>query len=217
LLTSQIKELVRRELRLPPFSPAVSEFVQQTASPEGAGCAADFVDRGLATLCARAATGDVAATQVLALFPDLSAEDCRAALAKGALAGAPDLTAAIYAAATEEFDAGRLRNAIGLLASLISQTESDIHPLVGLAVCAIRMERFNEADLLASESIRRGFKHPQLFCVAGLCRLESGDRDAAMDFLARAARAARQSPEFREDLRFAQRLLISMHYESETY
>jgi hypothetical protein len=55
-------------------------------------------------------------------------------------------------------------------------------------------------------------KHPRAYCIAGFCELERGNRKAAQSLLALGARIARKRPEFAEDLRAAQRILLILHF-----
>ncbi len=173
-----------------------------------------FVDRGLTRLVEEAARGDVAAAAVLALSPDGTVSQFKKSLAAISAQERPDGDPVqdIYDLAAEEFAAGRAEAAAGLLASLLFAENLEPDPLVGLAVCALRLGRHDAARLLALESVRRGGKHPRALCVAGLCELEKGEKSVAKDHLALAARLARRNPEFREDLRIAQRLLLTLHY-----
>jgi len=207
-----MKELALTVLTLPLRAPAPKGNPSAGLSRE-AGDAAQVVERGWTQLSARAGEGDPAAANILALAPEISLDACRRALDEiGAEAAADDVSARIYAAALREFAAERLHPCIGLLAALMFEAEPGADPLIGLAICAMRLERFAEADMLAAESIRKGSKHPRVFCVAAVCRLQAGGKSEAMDLLALASRLARRDPEFRDDLRIAQRLLISLHY-----
>jgi hypothetical protein len=55
-------------------------------------------------------------------------------------------------------------------------------------------------------------KHPRAYYITGFCELQRGNRKNAQSHLAMAARMARRRPEFRDDLRAAQRLLLILHY-----
>lgn len=117
----------------------------------------------------------------------------------------------LYDTALRSVAAGRVGEAIVLLCGLLPSETRRADGFLSLAVCAARLKRFDEALTLATESLKLSPDHPRPRCVAGLCELERGQRKAAQAHLAAAARIARRRPEWREDLRAAQRLLLLMH------
>lgn len=114
--------------------------------------------------------------------------------------------------AADDFAAGRTQRAAILLSSVLFEDQLGPDPALGLAVCAVRLGRLDEALALATESLRRGSRHPRAFCIAGLCELDRGERSAAQNHLAIATRVARSQPEFRNDMRMAQRLLLILNF-----
>jgi hypothetical protein len=79
-------------------------------------------------------------------------------------------------------------------------------------VCGTRLGKFDEAFILATACLNLSVEHPRAFFVARFCKLKRGNRKAAQSPLATAARIARKLPEFRADLRAAQRLLLILHF-----
>lgn len=123
-----------------------------------------------------------------------------------------DLLNSVRSLAADAFAAGRTERAALLLSSLLFLDQPGVDPVLGLAVCAVKLDRLEEAFALATESLRRGSKHPRAFCIVGLCEFDRGERAAARTHLAIAARLARSRPEFREDMRMAQRLLLILNF-----
>ena len=107
---------------------------------------------------------------------------------------------------------GDISGAVTLLCALLDWDEARNDALLGLAICAVRMDRYDAALTLALDYLKRGGRHPRAQCIAGLCCLKNGDRRAAQNHLAIAARAARANPAFRDELRAAQRLLIMVNF-----
>lgn len=129
---------------------------------------------------------------------------------KGDLSNA--LSRFFYRLAMGEFGANQADRQIILLSSVLFEDELGLDPALGLAICAIRLGRLDEALALATESLRRGSKHPRAFCIAGLCELDRGELSAAQQYLAIATRVARSQPKFRNDMRMAQRLLLILNF-----
>lgn len=125
--------------------------------------------------------------------------------------GGLDWFAILWGSAGTAVAEGRLNEAVILLLALAVAPSGRADGLLGLAVCAARLERYVDARVLALASRDAGAGHPRALCVAGLCALRQGDRRAAQSYLATAARVARRRTEFREDLRLAQRQLLLMH------
>ena len=76
----------------------------------------------------------------------------------------------------------------------------------------MRLDRYDEALPLAQESLKSGVRHPRAYCIVGMCELLRGNKAAAQENLAMATRMGRNHPEFREDMRLAQRLLLIRHF-----
>ena len=183
-----------------------------------------FMQAVLSLLRRHAENGDVLARSAIALAVDLDREASLATAEAETLVdrAGPRTNAAwrsaaaefyrfIYDLTTEEGAVHTERAAI-LLAALLFEDKHNPDPALGLAVCAVRLGRTEEAYVFAMESLRRGGKHPRAFCIAGLCELEMGDRNAAQHHLAVATRLARARPEFREDMRMAQKLLLILNF-----
>lgn len=115
-----------------------------------------------------------------------------------------------YACAAEAVEAGAFTEAGIGLAALLAEPDLRSKGLLGLAVCAARLKRFDEALAFALESQPlEGNSHPRAFFVAGLSECERGHRREAQTYLVRASRLARREARF-DDLRMAQRLLLLM-------
>jgi tetratricopeptide (TPR) repeat protein len=121
------------------------------------------------------------------------------------------LAPAAYELAGEMVEAGRFREAVVLLCAIAGLRGGEFDGLLGLAVCALRLGRPEVALALAQECLKRDPRHPRACCIAAHCELKRGDRRTAQHYFALAARVARTRPEFREDLRSAQRALLLMH------
>jgi hypothetical protein len=173
-----------------------------------------------------AAEADPIATAVLRLAPGW-AESALPALGAAVVAGAaaqldPEgragdhegdpLVGAFCDAAVAEIQAGRIEPAAALFATLWQRKSATADALIGLAICGTHLGKFEEALVFANECMKLPEKPPRAFCIAGFCELQLGNRKSAQSLLALAARMARRRPEFRDDLRAAQRLLLILHY-----
>ena len=118
----------------------------------------------------------------------------------------------LYVAAVQAFESGAMDRAAALLAIAYASPEARNDTALGLAICAVRLGRLDEALPLAAESLRRGSRHPRAMCIVGLCELARGNKALAQEHLALAARVARSQPAYREDMRIAQRLLLIRHF-----
>ena len=119
----------------------------------------------------------------------------------------------LYDEAVGAVAAGQIDLATTALGVSLYWKAGEADALLGLAVCAVRLEQYDPALTLALDRLRLGHDHPRALCIAGLCELRRGDRRAAQNYLAAAARLARRNPAFREELRASQRLLILMHFD----
>lgn len=122
-----------------------------------------------------------------------------------------DLAPAAYELADVLVEAGRFREAATLLCAVAGLPGGDFDGMLGLAVCALRLGRPEVARALSQECLKRDPRHPRACCIAAHCELKRGDRRSAQSYYALAARLARTRPEFRDDLRAAQRALLLMH------
>ena len=118
----------------------------------------------------------------------------------------------IHDLAVDGFKGGHIARAVTLFATLLHLGKQEADALSGLALCGVRLGQFSEALTLASECLNLPVKHPRAYCIAGFCELERGNRKAAQSLLALGARIARKRPEFAEDLRAAQRVLLLLHF-----
>ena len=118
----------------------------------------------------------------------------------------------IHDCAVDGFKTGHASRAAVLFATLLHLGTEPAEALSGLALCAARLGKFEQALTLATECLKLPVKHPRAYCIAGYCELERGNRKAAQSLLALGARIARNRPEFVEDLRAAQRVLLVMHF-----
>ncbi|MGV6872690.1 hypothetical protein ACUSIJ_08360 [Pseudochelatococcus sp. B33] len=123
-----------------------------------------------------------------------------------------DCVFALRAQAVALVAAGDIGGAITVLCALLDWPAARNDALLGLAICALRLERHDAALALALDYLKRGGKHPRAHCIVGVCHLRKGDRRAAQNHLAIAARAARGDTAFRDELRAAQRLLIVLNF-----
>lgn len=122
-----------------------------------------------------------------------------------------DLLPVFYACAADALREGEVAEASLGLVSLLPSSGTRADGLLGLAVCATRLNRFDDALELALQSRRCGNRHPRACYVAGLAELERGNRAAAQGYLACASRLARRDLSHAEDLRMAQSRLLMMH------
>ncbi len=114
--------------------------------------------------------------------------------------------------AVENLRDNQVERAAVFFATLLHLKTEEMEALSGLALCGVRLGQFEEALLLANECLKLPEKHPRAYCIAGFCELERGNRKAAQSLLALGARIARNRPEFAEDLRAAQRVLLILHF-----
>ena len=142
---------------------------------------------------------------------DIASRRPAAQVSDGAARG-ESLLPHLYDQAVAAVAADRVDQAIVLLGALLNWKTSEADALLGLAVCAAQLERYDEALVFATERLKHAADHPRACFIAGLSELKRSDRRAAQNYLAAAARMARRRPEFREDLRAAQRLLLTMHF-----
>lgn len=122
--------------------------------------------------------------------------------------GADDAVEVLYERARVAFADDRFTQAAGLLCSLLVQQREPVDALLGLSICALRTRHYGEASVLAQDALLRGHRHPRAYCVLGVSELLQGNTSAAKDQLAMAARLGRGRPEFRDDLRLAQKALL---------
>lgn len=134
--------------------------------------------------------------------------------AERTIADSDDLecVAALRAQAVSLVAAGDIGGAITVLCALLDWPSARDDALLGLAICAVRLDRHDDALALALDYLKRGGTHPRAHCIVGVCHLRKGDKRAAQNHLARAARAARTDAAFRDELRAAQRLLIVLNF-----
>jgi tetratricopeptide (TPR) repeat protein len=169
---------------------------------------------------AQADKTDTLASSATSVAINAQDSEMAAPLDRDALAGKPDagktrpsraahLLQDVFAA---DGDGKDLESVVPLLTALLNDDAQDPEPALGLAICAARMGRTEEAYGFALECLRRGSKHPRAYCIIGLYQLETGDRGAAQANLAAATRLARARPELRGDLRLAQRLLLILNF-----
>jgi hypothetical protein len=167
----------------------------------------------------RRIAGDAVASAILTLgaaeWADQGIADIEAAIAGHRISGAfeaSQIAPLIHDCAVDGFKTGHIERAAVLLATLHHLKIEEAEALSGLALCGARLGKFDEALTLATECLKLPVKHPRAYCIAGFCELERGNRKAAQSFLALGARIARSRPEFAEDLRAAQRVLLILHF-----
>jgi Flp pilus assembly protein TadD len=208
--------------------PAIAEHSQIARSGEAAQIIS-LVRTAREELEQRRAAADPVASAILSLSQEAWNEDgladLRAALSE-AMAGddgrddraspeafdARALASLIHDFAVESFRAGQAGRAIILYGALVHLKMDEAEALSGLALCGVRLNRFDDALTLAHECLKFPEKHPRAYIIAGFCELERGNRKAAQSLLALGARIARNRPEFAEDLRAAQRVLLILHF-----
>lgn len=118
----------------------------------------------------------------------------------------------LYSQAASLLANGEIDGAIAMLCALLDWDEARNDALLGLAICAVRLERYEEALALGLDYLKRGGRHPRSHCIIGLCYLKAGEKRLAQNHLAAAARAARGDAAYRDELRDAQRLLIMLNF-----
>jgi hypothetical protein len=204
-----------------------------TPRAASAGSAGDFraagaLEAAQVVSCVRAArdeferrriTGDAVASAILTLgateWADNGIADLQAAIAGQRVSGnfgEDGIASLIHEGAVEGLKTGHINRAAVLLATMQHLRMEEAEALSGLALCGARLGKFDEALTLATECLKLPVKHPRAYCIAGFCELERGNRKAAQSFLALGARIARNRPEFAEDLRAAQRVLLILHF-----
>ena len=189
-----------------PRTGLLPEAVQHTGM--GASVMTTSINSIRTDLESRAAAGDEVAAAVMRLMPDWTIDEIQMQ---------DDLEAEItprlvYGSATVEFDTGRRDRAVARLSSLLNTESGRADALCGLAVVSAMDHHYEDALLFANKSIELEVTNPRALCIAGFCELRRGNRKVAQSLLARVARIARKLPEFREDLRAAQRMLLNLHF-----
>lgn len=142
----------------------------------------------------------------------IAAEHAADAPPSATQAGEQWLLSLLYDEAVNAVARGEIDRAVTALCASLHWKAGEADALLGLAVCAVRLERYDPALTLALDRLRLEPDHPRALCIAGLCELKRGDRRTAQNYLAAAAKLARRNPAFREELRASQRLLILMHF-----
>jgi Flp pilus assembly protein TadD len=167
----------------------------------------------------RRLAGDAVASAILTLgaaeWTDEGIAEIQAVVAGQRIDGAFEanqMAPLVHDCAVDGFKTGHIDRAAVLLATLQHLKIGEAEALSGLALCGARLGKFDEALTLATECLKLPVKHPRAYCIAGFCELERGNRKAAQSFLALGARIARSRPEFAEDLRAAQRVLLILHF-----
>jgi len=223
-------EIITQVAKLPPLSlePAMLEAEAAVAADRVVA----LVAAARAALERRSADRDAVAVAALSLAPAWPDDALRAAWdASDAREVAPSAkttpsragrdapvtdaerdVGALYERALLEIEAERFAFAAILLLPVLHLEAGKADGMVALAICGIHVGNFDAARDLAMECTRLPEKHPRAFSIAGFCELQRGHRKAAQLLLAQAARLARRRPEFREDLRAAQRLLLILHF-----
>jgi hypothetical protein len=198
------------------------------AEPAGDFRAAGAPEATQVVSCVRAArgeferrrtAGDAVASAILAVgaiaWADDGIADLAAAIAGQRVSGSfgeDRIASLIHDCAVDALKTGQVNRAAVLLATMQHLRMEEAEALSGLALCSARLDKFDEALTLATECLKLPVKHPRAYCIAGFCELERGNRKAAQSFLALGARIARSRPEFAEDLRAAQRVLLILHF-----
>jgi tetratricopeptide (TPR) repeat protein len=223
-------EIITGVAKLPPLSlePAMPEANVAVAADRVVA----LIVAARAALERRSADGDAVATAALSLAPAWSDDAVRAAWDPSTerqearsskptpgragpdapLAGTAREIRGLYERAQDEIEADRFAFAAILLLPVLHLEAGKADGMVALAICGVHLGNFDAARDLAIECTRLPEKHPRAFSIAGFCELQRGQRKAAQLLLAQAARLARRRPEFREDLRAAQRLLLILHF-----
>lgn len=119
---------------------------------------------------------------------------------------------ALQAQAASLVARGEIDNAIMVLCALLDWDEARNDALLGLSICAVRLERYEAALALGLDYLKRGGGHPRAHCIVGLCYLKLGEKRLAQNHLAASARAARGDAIYRDELRDSQRLLIMLNF-----
>ena len=112
--------------------------------------------------------------------------------------------------AAERGDAARAARSFLHLVLTEHRTGSALH---GLAAVLCRAGRHDEALKLALIVASSGHPDPRALILAGYAAYRTGDSNLGRRCLAKASRQARGRPEYAEELRFAQRLLLTQQFE----
>ncbi len=118
---------------------------------------------------------------------------------------------ALYALAVDALEAGDIDDTLCALTLLLASDVSRADAAIGLSIAAWRAGNDDLALDLAVEALSLNPGHPRACLVAGLAQLARGQRRAAQTYLAAASRSARRKPDYRDDLREAQRSLLLLH------
>jgi hypothetical protein len=115
-----------------------------------------------------------------------------------------------YEAALAADAAGNEALAVRILLAAAREPGHEADGCLGLAVLGVRRELPAEARALAERCLALGVRHPRACAVLGVAAMEDGDAENAQTFLAAAARIARGEAAFLDDLKGAQRALLTM-------
>lgn len=118
----------------------------------------------------------------------------------------------VYAGASAFFAADDMPNAVCSFNLYVSLQPVSQSGLLGLSLCAIKLDRFDLGMVLGRESAGIKSLHPRVHFVVGVCALELGDDKTAKHHLALTTRIARRDPRHRVDLRAAQRILLLLQF-----
>ncbi|MGR3483831.1 MAG: hypothetical protein ACU0BF_00660 [Paracoccaceae bacterium] len=164
--------------------------------------------------------GDAGAARVTATSEagrtvDLSAlaAEVLGAQAVGEVAAPPDYPDDLYDTAVRLAGEGESADAARLFLRLAMAQHRTAGAIYGLAAAlcdAGRHDRALELALLLSDAPDAG---PRAWMLAGYAAYRTGDAGLARRLLARGSRAARGRPDYAEELRFAQRLLLSQQFD----
>lgn len=213
---------VARDLALPPMLmdeaelkasvpgdvAALAASFRRALDDLGAAASSDALARaGLALAEGRYADQVEALARRLAAHPETSRSDLLDAGSDTIAALGPSL----YRAAGSDLQTGDDDRALTALLLLATHGTTRADAAIGLCICAWRMGRDELAFDLAVEALALSPGHPRACLVAGLAQLRRGQRRAAQTYLAAASRSARRKPDYRDDLREAQRSLLLLH------
>jgi hypothetical protein len=223
-LESQDLEIMMGLLTPRPTQTGLAALSQTAGAPE-ASQVLSLVKAARNELEARCAVGDSIASVILSLgqtgWSEEGISDIQAAITRPMESDIGDrkedvdtdrIKPFIHDFAVESFRTGQIDRAVVFYGVLLHLKAEEVEALSGLALCGVRLSRFDDALMLANECLKLPEKHPRAYCIAGFCELERGNRKAAQSLLALGARIARNRPEFAEDLRAAQRVLLILHF-----
>ena len=124
----------------------------------------------------------------------------------------PEDPDALYAEGCEAWNNGETEASSQIFLTLSLLGHKTGSALYGLATSLCKSGKYQEALDLSLIVGASGHPHPRALILAGYAAYKIDDPNLGRRCLARASRIARGKPEYTEELRFAQRLLLTQHF-----